>query len=184
MDILISKFPLIKISLFTTPLLNNLPLFNDEKFIEKIKFYINSNNIRLAVHGLKHDMEEFKFLDKKEATNRLLTAQSIFEHCNLNYAKVFRGPNWGVNENTIEALNDLQYTHFYNHENYKHLENKFNGKVVYYNWNLKDEASEENTLIAHGHTHNVCDNGISQVLPKIIKFIQNNNLEFKFVDEI
>lgn len=183
-DQLIKKFPNIKISLFTTPLLNNFPLYENNDWINKVRSYIRSNNLRLAVHGLYHTHEEFKFLEKEQAVQSLLVAESIFSRSGLPFTKVFRGPHWGINEQSIQALNDLQYTHFYNHENYKYLENKFNGKVIYYNWNLKDDAPEDNILIAHGHTHNVCDNGITQVLPRIIKFIENNDLQFKFVDEI
>ena len=47
-----------------------------------------------------------------------------------------------------------------------------NNKVIYYNWNLKDEAPVETLLVAHGHTHNVCQNGINETMHRIKKFIR------------
>lgn len=183
-DELIKEFPDIKISLFTTPLLNNLPLYENKDWINQVRSYIKSNNLRLAVHGLYHTQEEFKFLDKSQATQSLLLAQSIFVQSDLPFTKVFRGPHWGINEQSIQALNDLGYTHFYNHENYRHLDGVFNNKVIYYNWNLKDEAPVETLLVAHGHTHNVCQNGINETMHRIKKFIREQKPKFLFVDEI
>ena len=48
---------------------------------------------------------------------------------------------------------------------------------VYYNWNLAESAPEisDQQFIAHGHTHNVCGNGIAESSSKIQAFIELNS---------
>jgi hypothetical protein len=181
---LVDEFPDIKISLFTTALLSNLPISNNVEWVSKVKKFILSDNIRLAVHGIYHNNQEFKYMTKDQALASLSLVHSAFDHAKLPFVKVFRGPHWGINQESIDALNELSYTHLYNHEDYRNLDHLFKNKVVYYNWNLKDDSPVEDTLVAHGHTHNVCENGIKQVMPKIKKFIIENNPTFGFVDEI
>lgn len=177
-------YPNIKLSFFTPVLLNNLQLNLDDGWVQRIRELCYQGNIRIAIHGLYHTPEEFKHLNKVQAEGRLGLAESILQGLNIPFAKVFRGPHWGINPDSIDALNSCGYTHWYNHTDYQHLESKFNGKVVYYNWNLKDEAPDSDVLVAHGHTHNVCQNGIQETFNKVCKFIDTNDVEFKFVDEI
>ena len=110
-------------------------------------------------------------------------SKSIFDTCKLPVAKVFRGPHWGICDEAVKALECEGFTHLYNHTDYKHLTSDVL-KMVYYNWNLKDEPSGDDTLVTHGHTHNVCSNGISETLDKVSRFIDHTNPVFKFVDEL
>ena len=112
---------------------------------------------------------------------------NIFEKNNIDFLKVFRGPQWGINEYTFEALIDLNFTHIYSHENYLELNNKFkdNIKIIYYNWNLKDNFELKNEIIiAHGHTHNVCDNGIEETFDKIKNINKKYNINFLKANKI
>lgn len=181
----VQLYPKIKLSLFTPVILNNLQLNLDKEWIHKVRELSYQGNIKLAIHGLYHTPEEFKYLNKTQAEGRISLAESTLQSLNIPFAKAFRGPHWGMNEDSVEALNSLGYTHWYNHTDYKHLESKFNGKVIYYNWNLKDEEPPDTDLIiAHGHTHNTCSNGILETFDRVRRYIENNNPEFLFVHEV
>jgi hypothetical protein len=184
-EYLISKFPDIKLSLFCTPALGGNYLDENTDWCNTVKFYIDSGNIRLGVHGLYHNTEEFKYLDYASAHRHLEIALDLFKRSNLPVTKCFRGPHWGLNENAIHALNALNFTHLYSHNDYKHLEYFFEGKVVYYNWNLKDEIPNmPDLIIGHGHTHNVCQNGISESIPKIVKALESGKYQTVFIDDV
>lgn len=174
----------IKITLFTVPRLNGIPMSSNIAWCHRVKQYIDSNNIRLAVHGYEHSMEEFKHLSINDASMKLDLAMDFFDVAELSYIKVFKGPNWGLNQNTITALKESGFTHLYSHDDYKKLDTT-GINTVYYNWNLKDDAPEGlDTYVAHGHTWNVCGNGIREVGGKILNFIDKFNPIFKFADEI
>ena len=96
---------------------------------------------------------------------------------------MFRGPHWGISDEAIRALECEGFTHLYSHTDYKHLTSD-TLKMVYYNWNLKDEPPDSDSLVAHGHTHNVCGNGISETLDKVSRFIDHVSPIFKFVNEL
>lgn len=180
---LVSKFPNIKLSFFTVPNLRGVPIYNSTMFCEAIKSYIDSNNLEILIHGHTHTMEEFKNVCYEEAIEKLKQSETILQEARIPYKKVFRGPHWGINKETIQALIDLGYTHIYNHESYRHLEVP-GIKFIYYNWNLKDPAPKDEYIIAHGHTHNVCSNGITEVKNKIEEFLSNNKVEHKFTQEV
>lgn len=181
----VDRFPNIKISLFSTPIHSYLPYRDDLNWCNSVRKLIESGNIHLAVHGIYHDSEEFKHKNFANACYSLKMAEEEFEKSSLPFVKVFRGPHWGINNETYAALECLDYTHIYTHEDYRHLitpERKI--KSVIYNWNLKDEAPDLDLLIAHGHTHSVCSNGIQETFDKVSTFIENNNPSFRFVNEI
>jgi predicted deacetylase len=181
----IEIIPNIKISLFTTPKHSGYKLSSNKEWCEEVKNLINDKNITLGVHGLFHSIEEFKHLSREEAVNKIIDAENEFKECNLPFVKVFRGPHWGINQNTYDALIELNYTHVYTHEDYKSLaEKNTNIKNVIYNWNLKDAPQSNNLfLIGHGHTHNVCQNGIEETFERVAMFIKENDVEFKFINE-
>jgi predicted deacetylase len=185
---LINLFPEIKLTFFTSALYEGVPLYSDKEWCNKINKYILSNNVRLAVHGLVHSpCEEFKHKNKDETLLALNIAEAIFKTSNLDYIKIFRGPHWGINEYTYESLIQLGYKSIYTHVDYINLVDKYKEiKSIFYNWNLKDDFTDiqNEIIIAHGHTHNVCGNGISESLNKIISFIEKYNPEFIFGDEI
>jgi hypothetical protein len=186
-DKLVSLFPKIKLTMFTSALYERKALFSDKVWCDRVRAHINNNNLRLAVHGLYHTQEEFKHKSYDDAKLSLVIAESVFNVSNLPFIKVFRGPHWGINDNTYNALIDLNYKFVFTHESYKDLSVRFpNIKSVYYNWNIKDDFNLIETtdfIIGHGHTHNVCGNGIEESYSKIRKFIDTYNPIFKFADE-
>lgn len=182
-DELVARHPKIKISFFTVPMMRGVPLSHDMAWCSRISKHIDNGNVTLAYHGLLHTPEEFKNLDKVECELRIRFATSIFNTCKLPVVKVFRGPHWGISDQAIKALEELEFTHLYNHTDYGHLASD-KLKITYYNWNLKDDSPDDAILITHGHTHNVCENGIAETLDKVSKFIDEHNPSFKFVDEL
>jgi predicted deacetylase len=180
----IEIIPNIKLSFFTVAKMRGSPLFENQKWCDQLRYFIEKGNVKLGIHGLLHTQEEFKHLTYRVAFNKLEEAQEIFQKANLPYSKVFRGPHWGLNIPSISALGDMHFKYIYNHEDYKNLPSEI--PMVYYNWNLKDPPPPKNNglLIGHGHTHDVCQNGIKETKQRIIDFVRNNNVEFKFFDEI
>lgn len=187
---LINLFPKIKLTFFTSALYMGVPLHSDKSWCEEISRCIQNNNVKLAVHGLvHHPIEEFKRKDKNDTLLALKEAESIFKTSELDFIKVFRGPHWGINEWTYESLIELGYKAVYSHLDYKGMGDKYEKDIknIYYNWNLKDsfdESLSSETIVAHGHTHDVCGNGIRETTPKIIDFIKKYDPDFLFADEI
>lgn len=179
----IEKIPNIKINFFTSPNYENNLLSNNSNWCNEVRTLINSNNIRLCVHGWNHIGEEFKNVSLDKALALINASENEFKKCNLSFSKVFKGPRWGINQNTYDALKLLNYTHIYTHEDYKHLIEINDIKSVIYNWNLKDDPCDNNVLYCHGHSWSVCANGISETFNKVISFIEKNNVEFKFCEE-
>jgi hypothetical protein len=187
-DKLVSLFPNIKLTFFTSALYDRVALFSNKEWCFKIKKYIESDNIRLAVHGLYHTQEEFKNKSKDDALLSLIIAESVFNASKLPFIKVFRGPHWGINNNTYQSLIELEYKSVYTHETYIELANQYKDiKSIIYNWNLKDNfdpSIKDNVIIGHGHTHNVCGNGIDESFDRIVNFINQYNPNFLFADDI
>lgn len=181
---LVTRFPSIKINLFTVPKHTNYPLESNKQWCREVKSLIDSGNIQLCTHGLTHSHLEFLNLGTEETIARLDAAHTYFNRAGLPFAKVFKGPNWGINPNTYAALIEKGYTHIFSHQDYKPIVKP--GIIsVFYNWNLKDEFNgKEDLIIGHGHTWNVCDNGIAQTLERISNFIESNHPEFLFANEI
>jgi hypothetical protein len=187
---LVYTFPQIKLTMFTSALYERRALFSDPEWCKAVNKLIESNNLKLAIHGLYHTPEEFKHKTKDDALLSITVAESVFKVAGLPFIKVFRGPHWGINEATYEALIDLKYKAVYTHEDYRSLADKFPQiKSVFYNWNLKDNECTawngiEPLVIGHGHTHNVCGNGIQESFDRISTFIQRYGPEFAFADEV
>lgn len=193
-DRFVERYPEIKISFFTIPFLRGFPISGNPTWAEELRKHIENDNVRLAVHGLNHTPEEFKFFNYDQSIACLTTAESLFVEAGLPFVKVFRGPHWGLCEDSVKALLSLQYTHLYNHEDYQELGDSVKNKikVKYYNWNLAEDPPARSLLdsiagkplIAHGHTHDVCGNGIGETFDKVCNFLDNNKVDFKFVDEV
>lgn len=182
---LVLAVPNIKLSFFCTPFHSNLPLSWDVQWCDRVRELIQSNNVSLCVHGLNHDSCEFLNLSKRNAKDRLISAHEKFENAKLPFHKVFRAPYWNINAETYDTLEELDYSHIYSHDDYKNLSNGKTIKTVFYNWNLKDEFSgTEDIIIAHGHTHDTCFNGIAEVESRIIDFCKNKHPEFIFAHEV
>ena len=136
-DEFVRLFPNIKLSFFCPPLLRGVPLYKDKDWCGSIRKHIESGNVCLARHGLTHEQEEFKNLDLNEAEFRLKVGDAAHDVARLPYVKVFRGPHWGINMESITALINQGYTHLYNHQDYKELgdkyKNEINVRMIIYN---------------------------------------------------
>lgn len=176
----VGKYPRIKITLFTPTALRGKRLSQNKLWcieVSKIK------QIKLAAHGHLHNQEEFKDLSYHEAIEKLEAIDVDFKYAGLEYLKVFRGPHWGINYPVLKALEDFGYTHLYNHSNYEFLRSE-RLQIVYYNWNLAENSPTGKLVIAHGHTHNVCNNGIVPTFDKVCNYIDEFNPIFEFADYI
>ena len=184
---LVRLFPKIKLTMFTPALYNNTPLYSNPAWCDEVRQLIEKDNLRLAIHGCYHTTEEFKNKDYDDAMRTIVRAESIFRVAKLPFIRCFRGPHWGINQATYDALKWLEYTHVYTHEDYHALAiSNPNVKNIYYNWNLKDEIDTRlpHIVIGHGHTHNVCGNGIQTCLEKIANVMRNYDPQCIFADEI
>jgi predicted deacetylase len=187
---MIDNIPTIKINLFTSPYYQKHSLIENKEWCDEVRQLIDSNNIRLCMHGYSHiPTDEFKWLNYKQTLSALNESESIFIQSNLPFLKVFKGPGWGINENTYKVLIEKKYTHIYINEHWDNLQYEcYSNKIkhISYNWNLKDNAPNNKDIVAHGHCWNVCDNGIEQTCSKLLTYLHNNKniIEFKFADEI
>lgn len=174
----------IKITLFAVALFEGVQIGLNANWSAKVRDLIDSDTIGLAVHGLYHTQEEFKSLTKREAKEKILQAEEILNRHSFKPIKVFKGPNWGINQATYEALAELDYTHVFTHPTMTYISHPSIKNVVYTD-NLKDKLVLKDTMIIHGHTWNVCDNGIEQTLNKLREFLQGQkNVIYKFGNEI
>jgi len=179
-----SEVPDIKITMFTVPNLRGAPLYDNVDWCRRVRALCDEGTLEIARHGFSHSPLEYEYCDYDYAVKSLLLGDRILETAGIPYVKVFRGPYWGLNDATVMALNNLGYTHLYNHIDHSSIGHNFNGKVVFYNWNLANEAPDFNFLVGHGHTHNVCGNGISETLEKVLSFIHKVHPKFKFASSV
>lgn len=184
-ETLVKRFPPIILNFFVPAKYNHLALYENVDWCNRLRHFIESGNVNLAIHGLTHEYKEFEKLQYKDVRFRINEAESILNTAKLPFQKVFRGPYWSINRSTYECLIDLEYTHVYSHTSYHNLNTLFTSQipVVYYNWNLKDsygtfENMPKKIIVAHGHTGNVCGNGIAESFDRICNALENNSFEF------
>lgn len=192
---LTERYPNVIINLFTIPCYNSSPLYESVNWCSEVASLIRSKNLCIGVHGLFHTQEEFANKTFQDAHESLVRAHEILEKSNIEYTKVFRGPHWGICQSTIAALIDHEYRYIYSHKKHSNLTNIYSDKInfVYYNWNLKDNfGTFENSLsnnicVAHGHTRDVCGNGIRESMDRIIygldKLMESDDFEFLRIDQ-
>lgn len=178
------------INMFVPPCYHGTPMSDDREWCSKVRKHILSGNLCLAVHGRIHSQEEFKNLTYQESYMSLLNAEEEFKKSQLPFKKIFRGPHWGIGTASIGALIARRYTHLYSHTSYQKFNDSYSHEIsiVYYNWNLKDRFGVyENTwsdfIVAHGHTSNVCGNGIEESYNRIVEALDNNEFDFYSLDK-
>ena len=182
-DSIVSACSNAKLSFFTVAKLQGRPLDQNPDWTARVRSHIEAGNICLGVHGLLHTRKEFKDKTYDEAIRDIREAERHFGRAELPFQKVFKGPHWGINEATYKALSELGYTHVYTHPDYANLSHPAI-KNVFSNWNLKDKYRDvAETMTGHGHTHNVCGNGIAQVMHRVIEASQKG-CEHRFIHEI
>jgi predicted deacetylase len=194
MEELYEQYEEILINFFVPAQYGGMPLFDDKKWCKRLQVMVENERVCLGVHGLLHSPEEMKHKTYQEAVSSIRAAEAIFNAAGLPYAKAFRGPHWGVNGPTIDALIDLGYTHLYSHINYFSLTEPYRDKIktVIYNFNFADKwphmenLYENSMMVAHGHTskhrHLNCGNGIASHLDKVDYLVRN--FECMRIDEV
>jgi predicted deacetylase len=127
------------LNFFVSPKYYGQPLFSFPKWCNEIRELVESGFIRLGVHGLQHHTEEMASKSYQESVSLLKEAESIFHASRLPFVKVFRAPNWSINEDNVKALIDMGYSHLYSHTKFNDLTDRFKDRitVVNYNFNLK-----------------------------------------------
>lgn len=163
------QIPNLKVTLFTIPGRTNM------KLLDKCKM---QDWIELAIHGIYHD-SNFEFAKKTYEQ----AYYKIWKACDPNYyTKGFRAPGWQISTATMEALKDLgfwvaiQYSdgRFEGHPDGPH-QPKVIENLPYYD--LKEPDDE--VIKIHGHTWNVCGNGLKDLIPTLRKYADS---EFIFID--
>jgi|GEM_PF-5536265 len=186
-DKLLNAIPSLKIMLFTIPYLNKLSLSDNLEWCNRVRYLIYNNSIRLAVHGTTHSYGEYAAASFESARKGILMSEASFERANLPFIKIFKAPHWQINMNTILALDSLQYKYVFVHPDFdcSKLTN-LSIKPVAYTHNLKDNLHLDEFSVnrIHGHTHNVCGNGIEETADKLIQTINSykNSIEFIFME--
>lgn len=183
------EWPSLILNFFSPALYNYWQI--DSEWARKVKGLVDDGNFTLNYHGCFHTQEEFKDKNKDQAIYAIQQATKEFDRVDLPVLNVFRGPHWGINSEVMDALGEIGITHLYIHPDQKQLfESKTrSSKAVYYNWNLADEFNEEllnqDLIVAHFHTHNVCNNGIEEAWPRFVKFLLKyyEKIEFLRTDE-
>lgn len=178
------EVPHIKLTMFTVPFLRGAALFADPAWCKAVADLCHSGNLEIARHGCTHAPVEYEHCDYDYAIKSLLLGDNILEAAGIPYVRVFRGPYWGLNAETVRALNELGYTHLYNHRDHAAIGKGFRGKVVFYNWNLGFAAPDFRFLVGHGHTHNVCDNGIEETFDRVMEVVAKRKPTFLFTSEV
>lgn len=185
MEELYDKYEEILINFFVPAQYGGSPLFGDKKWCKRLQTMVENDRVCLGIHGLLHSTEEMRNKTYQEAVSTIRAAEAIFNAAGLPHAKVFRGPHWGINGPTIDALVDLGYTHLYSHNSYSPLTEHYRDRIktVIYNFNFADTWPHMENLytngiiVAHGHTskhrHLNCGNGISDHLDKIDYLVKN-----------
>lgn len=192
---LLGKYPSLILNFFVPTYYNKKALFLEKEWCKRLQKLVEEDRVCLGIHGHSHSPLEFIAKSYQDAVISIKASEAILNTAGLPHAMAFRGPYWAINTPTIEALVDLGYTHLYSHISYNHLTDPFKEKIkiVYYNWNLKDEyLTLENPLesgicVAHGHTSKHlslnCGNGLWDIYPKIEKLIEEENPLFMRLDE-
>lgn len=173
--------PNIKLSFFVSPNYENHLLTLDKDWCKEVKNLVESDVIRIGIHGWNHSQLEFENITKLEAMIKLDLAEKELEKAEIPFVKVFKGPHWGINYIAAETLSERGYTHIYSHPDKSSIQTRLESenknstlKFVYYNVNLKDTIDNINNYdginaVAHGHSWDVCENGIKESIVKIIK---------------
>lgn len=187
---LVAEVPTVKMNFFTVPKLRNRPLSQNNWWCREIRKYIDSGHVMLSVHGLLHDHLEFESIAQPLAKQKIKEGLKLFEEAELPVHRIFKGPNWGINAATVRALAELEFeglfTHPTIHADLVPLIEELGMWARPYDLNLADSidsAPDKKEIITHGHTHNVCSNGILQVAHKIRDLANNPKYTFAFIGE-
>jgi len=133
--------------------------------------YAKLDWIELAMHGWIHTTGECLYWTAEDTQVKLKEVQS------MGFVTGFKAPKWLI---TDEVYRGLQAANWWvaDHKMNKHVYDQF-PDVAKYVYNSFKRATPYRSL--HGHTHDVCDNGINESFEK---FCVDPNRAFKFVSEV
>lgn len=190
-DALVLLYPKIKLSFFVPAFLRKTPIYHNADFCNRLIKHIENNNVHIGIHGNEHSLEEFKNISYDTAKEKILDSERILSNAGISFVKCFRGPHWGINADSIRALSDLGYSHLYNHKDYLFLDTyatEHGLTTVYYDFSLGEtininKYSDNDIVVLHGHTHDVCNNGIEETFDNLCMILESHNPNFLFIDE-
>jgi len=160
--------PNLKVTLFTIPKRISKELLETVKFLDWIQ---------LAIHGEYHDSNyEFARRTYDEAYGKIYTAFDPFF-----YIGGFKAPGWQISKETMKALKKLGFwvaVQYPDDRMNGHPDGKYQPAVIkgmkYYALN----EEQEGYIKIHGHTWDVCGNGIKDIAEKLKKIPKETQFEF------
>jgi hypothetical protein len=175
LDKLNSYFPEFKVSLFTIPCFEGIPLCSYWKELSDVRF--KNEHI---LHGYYHSTAEFEHLTKQQALDYIKMGIEEFKRCDIPIVNGFKGPNWRYSPGTEEALKSIEFWLA------PYRPTEINGlKTYHWNWDIGEPIPKGiDFLHAHGHTHSLSGpgKGIQDSMKNIIQLPVET--EFLFISEV
>lgn len=164
-----------KVSLFTIPCYEKVPLSSHWDYLSNVKF--KSEHI---LHGYYHTIAEFQYLNKFQSADYIEYGIKEFKKCGIPIIKGFKGPNWKFSEGLVEQLKFMGFwLATYRPMNIDGL------KTYDWSWDVGSKERPEGDVIhAHGHTYNL--SGPGKGIGESMENIKNQlpkNIEFLFISE-
>lgn len=180
---LADKFPGFKVNFFTAPMQDWEPISKKPGFCNLLRELIEADVVRLGLHGAIHQVDEFT-QNPKLTRRRINVAEYAFEQAGLSYTKAVRAPYWQINKASALVLQEMGYTHFYDHK--KKAIPGLEMKQVFVDWDLGSVPPDlkPGLTVGHGHIHNRCNNGFMESVKHIHAYIERYNPTYAFIDEV
>jgi peptidoglycan/xylan/chitin deacetylase (PgdA/CDA1 family) len=152
------RYPRFKTTLFT------IPYKTDEALTDTVKRF---PWIELAVHGFTHEPnDEMLHLRENEIAHSLAVIDG------KTYVKGFKSPGWYISASVVNACNEKGYWVAMREEDRPFAAQCKHGYYI----------AGEKYDYWHGHSHNVCNNGLRECLHDLLRLWPREQ-EFKFVSE-
>lgn len=157
------RYPTFKITMFTIPWdirINPqdkgtpITLKKFKPWVNEVKKGIEEGWLDISLHGFTHGPREFENLSYDQAQKKIIVAEKMFDNVGIKLSKMFKAPYWLLSEKAELALTDMGYTVV---------------KDGYYSWNIKDTIPKGDLILAHGHVHDTCGNGLEESLARVME---------------
>jgi len=155
------KYPNFKATIFAIPFRTSPGLLKELKSLDFVE---------IAIHGFFHLNNLTQILGLSESDIR-----TTFRYIELPgmFTNGFKSPGWWLNDNIIRACNDAGLWVAMRRDDWKWKDKCENGYYI----------AGERYAYWHGHTHDVCNNWIRPLLPKLIEKWPTEQ-KFLFVSEV
>lgn len=141
-----------------------VPALGKKEFWESVPRFIE-----LAVHGWRHPDPMECATWSRERMERLLDEPVVNRH----FVRGFCAPGWQINEDIFDVLNERGW--WVADQHYED-DRRPSGLRTYFH---EDDPADR----WHGHTHNVCGNGIEETFDEVLARVREAT-EFFFVSEV